>query len=66
MIVAHRLQTVVDYDRLLVLDQGHIAEFDTPLALINKEGGIFRNMCLKSGSFGELKEAAEAGASPRK
>lgn len=31
-----------------------VVEFDTPHALITKEGGIFRDMCLKSGSFDEL------------
>jgi len=58
--VAHRLRTVIDYDRLIVLDKGHIVEFDTPFNLISKEGGIFRNMCLSSGTFGELETAARA------
>ncbi|KAG6864482.1 hypothetical protein C0991_009205 [Blastosporella zonata] len=60
--VAHRLRTVIDYDRLIVLDQGQIAEFDSPWALIQKEGGIFRTMCLKSGSFGDLEAAAKSKA----
>ncbi|KAI0752859.1 multidrug resistance-associated ABC transporter [Daedaleopsis nitida] len=60
--VAHRLRTVIDYDRLIVLDKGELAEFDTPLNLIQKEGGIFRNMCLKSGTFGELEAAAKGNA----
>ncbi|TFK37295.1 multidrug resistance-associated ABC transporter [Crucibulum laeve] len=59
--VAHRLRTVIDYDRLIVLDKGQIAEFDTPWNLIQKDG-IFRNMCLKSGSFSELEAAAKAKA----
>ena len=60
--VAHRLRTVIDYDRLIVLDKGELAEFDTPLNLIRKEGGIFRSMCLKSGTFAELEAAAKAKA----
>ena len=60
--VAHRLRTVIDYDRLIVLDKGKIAEFDTPLALIEKENGIFRDMCLHSGSFEELYTAAKVKA----
>ena len=35
-------------------------EFDTPYNLIQKEDGIFRDMCLKSGTFGELEAAAKA------
>ncbi|KIY50596.1 hypothetical protein FISHEDRAFT_39032 [Fistulina hepatica ATCC 64428] len=58
--IAHRLRTVIDYDRLIVLDKGQIIEFDTPLNLIQKEGGLFRNMCLKSGTFNELEAAATA------
>ncbi|KAK0200579.1 hypothetical protein DFS33DRAFT_1362775 [Desarmillaria ectypa] len=60
--VAHRLRTVIDYDRLIILDKGKMAEFDTPLRLIQKEDGIFRNMCLKSGSFSELQASAKAKA----
>ncbi|THH08106.1 hypothetical protein EW145_g2928 [Phellinidium pouzarii] len=60
--IAHRLRTIIDYDRLIVLDAGHIAEFDTPYNLIQRESGIFRGMCLKSGSFAELEEIACAKA----
>ena len=35
----------VYYDRILVMDQGKIAEFDTPLNLYDKEGSIFRSLC---------------------
>ncbi|KAJ7647783.1 hypothetical protein FB45DRAFT_987394 [Roridomyces roridus] len=64
--IAHRLKTVIDYDRLLVLDKGkailQLVEFDTPWRLIQKEDGIFRSMCLKSGYFGELETSARAKA----
>ncbi|THH27072.1 hypothetical protein EUX98_g7110, partial [Antrodiella citrinella] len=60
--VAHRLRTVIDYDRLLVLDKGELAEFDTPWNLLQKQDSIFRNMCLKSGTYAELEEAAKAKA----
>ncbi|OCF42639.1 cadmium ion transporter [Kwoniella heveanensis CBS 569] len=43
--IAHRLQTVVYYDRILVLDQGKVAEFDTPLALYDIRDSIFRQLC---------------------
>ncbi|KAJ1929039.1 hypothetical protein IWQ60_001535 [Tieghemiomyces parasiticus] len=32
--IAHRLNTVVDYDRILVIDAGAVAEFDTPRRLL--------------------------------
>ncbi|CAE6506129.1 unnamed protein product [Rhizoctonia solani] len=40
--IAHRLKTIIDYDRVLVLNHGQVAEFDTPSRLMRKEGGIFR------------------------
>ncbi|KAG8838602.1 hypothetical protein FRC18_003860 [Serendipita sp. 400] len=60
--IAHRIRTVVDYDRLIVLDKGRIQEFDTPWNLIQKEGGIFRDMCIKSGQMRELETLAKAKA----
>jgi hypothetical protein len=45
-----------------VLDKGTIAECDTPLALIQKEDGVFRQMCMQSGMFAELEAAARAKA----
>ncbi|KAJ7040911.1 ABC protein [Mycena alexandri] len=45
--IAHRLRTIISYDRILVLDAGKVAEFDNPLTLFNKEG-LFRSLCDKS------------------
>ncbi|KAG4425965.1 hypothetical protein IFR04_000909 [Cadophora malorum] len=46
--IAHRLKTIINYDRICVMDQGTIAELDTPYALY-EQGGIFRSMCDRSG-----------------
>ncbi|KAJ5724696.1 hypothetical protein N7493_006424 [Penicillium malachiteum] len=46
--IAHRLRTIIHYDRICVMDQGQIAEMDTPLALFDQDG-IFRAMCERSG-----------------
>ena len=37
--IAHRLETIVDSDRILVLREGQVVDFDTPKALRTKSGG---------------------------
>ncbi|KAF1845861.1 uncharacterized protein K460DRAFT_285143 [Cucurbitaria berberidis CBS 394.84] len=46
--IAHRLKTIINYDRICVMDAGQIAELDTPLHLYD-QGGIFKGMCDRSG-----------------
>jgi ABC-type multidrug transport system fused ATPase/permease subunit len=46
--IAHRLKTIIHYDRIVVMDQGRIAELDTPSGLYERNG-IFRGMCERSG-----------------
>lgn len=53
--IAHRLRTVIEYDRILVLSHGRIVEFDTPAALLRKPGGTFASMCTGSADWEELK-----------
>jgi ABC-type multidrug transport system fused ATPase/permease subunit len=64
--IAHRLQTIIDYDKVLVLDKGQVIEYGDPYDLITKEGGSFRSMCETSGELDALtktaKEAQEAKA----
>ena len=45
--IAHRLKTIINYDRICVMDKGQIAELDTPIKLF-EQGGIFKGMCDKS------------------
>jgi len=47
--IAHRIQTILDYDKIMVLDQGYLAEFDTPSNLIGKKGSLFRALVEESG-----------------
>ncbi|RLV90454.1 Oligomycin resistance ATP-dependent permease YOR1 [Spathaspora sp. JA1] len=46
--IAHRLKTIINYDRILVLDKGEIREFDTPWNLFKSDGSIFQQMCQRS------------------
>ena len=47
--IAHRLKTIINYDRICVMDQGRIAELGKPLALWQQPGSLFRGMCDRSG-----------------
>ena len=42
--IAHRLLTIASSDRVLVMKDGAVAEFDTPAALLQRESGIFARM----------------------
>lgn len=61
--VAHRLKSVIDYDRIIVLQNGHIVELDTPFNLLSNPDGIFTTMCKHAGSreYAELRKAAGLG-----
>ncbi|TCD68828.1 hypothetical protein EIP91_009695 [Steccherinum ochraceum] len=52
--VAHRLQTIMDSDRIMVLDSGHIAEFDKPSELLKNEKGLLRRLVDESGDKEKL------------
>ena len=43
------LVCAVYYDRVLVMDSGNVAEFDTPLNLFDREDSIFRSLCNEAG-----------------
>ena len=45
--IAHRLNTIMDSDAILVLDQGKVVEFGTPKKLMSLDGGIFKGMVME-------------------
>lgn len=42
--VAHRLRTIMDYDKILVLGDGQVLEYDTPRALLANSNGFLRSL----------------------
>jgi len=57
--IAHRLRTIIGYDRILVMDAGSIAEFDTPLNLFRTQTSIFRSLCDRSSiSLSDIKNSS--------
>ncbi|WFD02893.1 hypothetical protein MOBT1_001580 [Malassezia obtusa] len=58
--VAHRLKTIIDYDKVLVLDKGHVREFDSPANLLSNERSSFYQLCAQSGDLDVLKQLAGA------
>lgn len=57
--IAHRLATIVDYDKVLVLDHGELVEYGDPYELLKKTDGSFRSMCETSGDMDTLLKAAK-------
>jgi len=51
--VAHRINTILDSDRIVVLDKGEVKEFDTPQALV-KSKGLFYELVRESGLLGSV------------
>ncbi|XP_034486075.1 multidrug resistance-associated protein 4-like [Drosophila innubila] len=47
--VAHRLHTVMDSDRIIVMDAGNAVEFDVPHLLLKKSHGVLRQMVEATG-----------------
>ena len=47
--IAHRLDTIMDSDRVLVLDAGKVAECDAPRNLVSQSNGLFRGLVYAEG-----------------
>lgn len=47
--IAHRLHTVMDSDKVLVMDAGSLVQFDHPHVLLQDEDGVFYGMVQQTG-----------------
>ncbi|KAK4879950.1 hypothetical protein RN001_008096 [Aquatica leii] len=48
--IAHRLHTILDSDKVLVMDAGNIIEFDNPHTLLQDENSVFYSMVQQTGN----------------
>lgn len=48
--IAHRINTIIDYDRVMVLDAGRVIEFDSPQALLANHNSVFYSLAHSHGS----------------
>ena len=46
--VAHRIKTIINYDKILVLNNGEIVEYDTPKNLLENDKSLFYQLYSKS------------------
>ncbi|GJJ75953.1 hypothetical protein EMPS_08311 [Entomortierella parvispora] len=47
--IAHRINTIIDYDRILVMDQGQVAEYDSPRNLLLNPDSVFTSLVNETG-----------------
>lgn len=57
--IAHRLRTIIDYDKILVMDAGQVVEYDNPYVLIADKSTVFYSMCENSGELDTLTKVAK-------
>ncbi|KAF0546388.1 P-loop containing nucleoside triphosphate hydrolase protein [Gigaspora margarita] len=54
--ISHSFDMIINFDQILVLDEGRVAEFDTPYNLIKNPDSTFRYLCEQTGEMEVLME----------
>lgn len=57
--IAHRLRSIIDYDKILVMDAGKVVEYEDPYVLIANKESLFYSMCENSGELDILTKLAK-------
>ncbi|AGO11194.1 AaceriACL072Cp [[Ashbya] aceris (nom. inval.)] len=57
--IAHRLKSIIDYDKVLVMDAGEVKEYDHPYSLLLNKNTIFYDMCERTGELDDLIQASK-------
>jgi ABC-type multidrug transport system fused ATPase/permease subunit len=62
--IAHRLDTIIESDRILVMNAGVVSEYDPPHVLLENPDSLFYELCMNTGKaqFEVLKGKAKAKA----
>ena len=47
--IAHRLNTIIDYDKVIVMEEGKIIEFDSPKNLLDNNNSLFTFLLKQTG-----------------
>lgn len=61
LMIAHRLNTIMDSDKIVVMDNGQVVEYDHPHVLLRRKNGVFSKMVDSTGDKTSkyLKKVAE-------
>ncbi|KAG0359164.1 Canalicular multispecific organic anion transporter 2 [Podila minutissima] len=49
--IAHRIKTVMDYDKILVLEKGRVQEYESPETLLQHADSLFYNLAQQAGEI---------------
>ncbi|KAK5010719.1 ATP-binding cassette glutathione S-conjugate transporter ycf1 [Cryomyces antarcticus] len=56
--IAHRINTILDSDRIVVLDHGKVAEFDSPAELVRRRG-LFYELVREANLLGAVEAVVQ-------